>query len=71
MTREALSPSNVRRQGFFQPEAVTGLLDEHAAGRADNSRKIWALLTFSLWHDRYADGSLPAELDAEQLLAEA
>jgi asparagine synthase (glutamine-hydrolysing) len=71
MTREALSPSNVRRQGFFQPEAVTGLLDEHAAGRADNSRKIWALLTFSLWFDRYADGSVSADLAAEQLVAEA
>jgi asparagine synthase (glutamine-hydrolysing) len=69
--REALSAETVRRQGFFEPAAVTRLLDAHVAGTEDNSRKIWALLTFSLWHDRYAGGSLPAELEAERLVAEA
>jgi len=45
------------------------MLDEHVAGRADNSRKIWALLTFSLWFDRYADGT--AAIEPERLVAEA
>ncbi len=71
LTREALSPANLRRQGFFSPDAVGRLMDEHTAGRVDNSRKIWALLTFSLWHDRYADGSLAGELEPERLVAEA
>jgi asparagine synthase (glutamine-hydrolysing) len=71
MTREALAPSNLRRQGFFEADAVNRLLNDHAAGRADNSRKIWALLTFSLWFDRYAGGASSDELAAEQLLAEA
>jgi asparagine synthase (glutamine-hydrolysing) len=53
LTNELLSPANVKRQGFFQPAAVTRLLEAHRAGRADNSRKIWALLTFSLWFDQY------------------
>jgi len=52
--RDVLSPGNLRRQGFFRPEAVTTLLQDHVEGRGDNSRKIWALLTFSLWFDRYA-----------------
>ena len=54
---DVLSPENVRRQGFFRPEVVTQLLDAHADRRADNSRKIWALLTFSLWYDSYGAGS--------------
>jgi asparagine synthase (glutamine-hydrolysing) len=54
--REILSEQNVGRQGFFRPEAVAHLLSEHAAGRADQSRKIWALLAFSLWAERYAAG---------------
>jgi asparagine synthase (glutamine-hydrolysing) len=56
LTREVLSQENVRRQGFFRPEAVAGLISDHAAGRADQSRKIWALLVFSVWAERYAAG---------------
>jgi asparagine synthase (glutamine-hydrolysing) len=51
--REVLSAQNVRRQGFFDSEAVTRLVDDHVARRADHGRKIWALLAFSLWFDRY------------------
>jgi asparagine synthase (glutamine-hydrolysing) len=68
LAREVLSPAAVRRQGFFRPETVGRLIDDHAAGRADNSRKIWALLTFSLWYDRYAEG---AAIEPERLVAEA
>jgi asparagine synthase (glutamine-hydrolysing) len=52
--REALSPERIRGQGFFQPEAVTRLVDAHASGARDHSRRLWALLVFSLWPDRYA-----------------
>ena len=55
--REVLSPDSVRRQAFFRPEYVSGLLDAHIAGRRDHSRQIWALLVFSLWHTRYAEGA--------------
>jgi asparagine synthase (glutamine-hydrolysing) len=71
LTQEVLSPANIRRQGFFRPEVVGRLLESHRAGRVDNSRKIWALLTFSLWHERYAAGTAtslsaaPASLAAE------
>ena len=58
MAREALSGETVRRQGFFEPEAVARLLDAHVAGTADNSRKIWALLTFSP-NDRQTHRSRP------------
>ncbi len=55
--RDVLSPAGLERQGFFRAEAVAALVDDHVAGRADHSRRIWALLAFSLWFDRYADGS--------------
>jgi hypothetical protein len=45
---------------------VTRLLDEHTAMRADNSRKIWALLAFALWFDRYgAPTTSPARVARE------
>jgi asparagine synthase (glutamine-hydrolysing) len=64
LTDELLSAANVKRQGFFQPAAVTRILESHRAGRADNSRKIWALLTFSLWYDQYGRASRPSAADA-------
>jgi asparagine synthase (glutamine-hydrolysing) len=53
LARDVLSPANVTRQGFFEAEAVTRLLDEHSASRADHSRKIWVILCFAVWWDRY------------------
>jgi asparagine synthase (glutamine-hydrolysing) len=51
--RDVLSTDAVRRQGFFRPETVAALIDEHAARREDHSRQLWGLLAFTLWHDRY------------------
>jgi asparagine synthase (glutamine-hydrolysing) len=71
LTRDVLSPENVERQGFFRPDVVTRLVDDHSAATADNSRKIWALLTFSLWHDRYASGTVePPAATSAPLVAE-
>ena len=49
--RETLSAENLRRQGFFEPEPVARLLDEHVAGREDWSRQLWGLLAFTLWYE--------------------
>ena len=50
--RQVLSPERIRSQGFFEPGAVTELLDEHVARRQDHSRQLWGLISFSLWADR-------------------
>jgi len=54
LTREVLSPANLRSQEYFEPDAVGRLLDSHLSGRADEGKKIWALLNFCLWYDRFA-----------------
>ena len=54
--RETLSPDTLRRQGFLQPDAVTRLIDEHVARRADLSRQLWGLLAFTLWYERHVEG---------------
>ena len=28
-------------------------LDEHKAGKADNSRKIWTIYMFLVWHKQF------------------
>jgi len=60
MARSILSPDSLRRQGFFRPEPVNAMLDAHVAGTRDYNRQLWNLLVFSLWHDRYVNGSGPA-----------
>jgi asparagine synthase (glutamine-hydrolysing) len=54
--REILSPETIRRHGFLQPGAVTRVLDDHVAGRADLSRQLWGLLAFTLWHEHHVEG---------------
>jgi len=54
--RETLSESTLRRQGFFRPEAVKRVIDDHVAGREDLSRQVWGLLSFTLWYERHVEG---------------
>ncbi len=36
---------------FFNKDEIIKLLDQHAAGKKDNSRKIFTIFTFLTWHD--------------------
>ena len=38
---------------FFKPKKIIKLLDEHKAGKRDNSRKIWTIYTFLVWYQEY------------------
>jgi asparagine synthase (glutamine-hydrolysing) len=53
--RDTLSTDVLRRQGFFRPEAVHRLIDDHVAGHEDLSRQLWGLLAFTLWHERHVE----------------
>jgi asparagine synthase (glutamine-hydrolysing) len=57
--RGTLSPQRLRTQGFFQPEPVGRLLNEHVAGREDWSRQLWGLLAFTLWYERHVEQEPP------------
>jgi len=53
--RETLSAETVRRQGFFDPQAVERVIDRHVRGEEDLSRQLWGLLAFTLWHERHVE----------------
>lgn len=38
---------------YFHTESLVALLDDHRAGKADNSRKIWTVFMFLTWYDEY------------------
>lgn len=52
---EALSPTNIRSMGILNQAAVSEVLQQHFSGRAENSHKIWCLLTLALWWRRFID----------------
>jgi asparagine synthase (glutamine-hydrolysing) len=54
--RETLAADVLRRQGYFDPETVTRLLESHVGGREDVSRQLWGLLAFTLWHEHHVEG---------------
>jgi asparagine synthase (glutamine-hydrolysing) len=55
------SPTAVQR-GYFRPDAVRALVDEHLSRRADRTSHIWALLMLELWQRERtsADAVLPS-----------
>src|SRR6266581_3165377 len=67
--RETLSRATLDRQGFFRPEVVERLLDDHVAGREDRSRQLWGLLAFTLWHERHVERA-PQEASRPEVLVE-
>ncbi len=38
---------------YFKVEEIMKYLDEHKAGHADNSRKIWTIYMFLVWHSAF------------------
>lgn len=38
---------------FFNTEKLVKLLDEHRAGKKDNSRRVWTVYTFLVWYKEF------------------
>lgn len=53
MMMDLLSPGRLQRQGWFEPDYVQQLIAEHLAERANHSHRLWPLMVFQLWCDRY------------------
>lgn len=51
LSKQALS------RGFFRPEAIRQLLDQHANRQWDHSYRLWSLLVLELWQQTYFDSA--------------
>jgi asparagine synthase (glutamine-hydrolysing) len=49
-----LSPEALQR-GYFREQAVRTLVGEHMSGKRDHGHRLWALLTFEIWHRLFID----------------
>jgi asparagine synthase (glutamine-hydrolysing) len=59
---EVLLDPRATERGWFRPERVRKLIDDHHAGAVDNANKLWALIQLELWLQTYVDTKTPAPL---------
>ena len=52
--RVLLEPKTLQR-GYFKPEAVRALVDEHVRGRRNRSGMLWRMLVLELWHRNFME----------------
>lgn len=53
MMLDLLSPTRMRRDGFFNADFVQQLVNEHLQGVENHSHRLWALMVFCIWRDQY------------------
>jgi asparagine synthase (glutamine-hydrolysing) len=51
--RDELAPEKLRREGFFDPAFVGGLVGDHLSGRRDRRKALWTLFVFERWLARW------------------
>ena len=50
---DTLLSATAQQRGYFQPAFVRRILDEHLSGRRDHTLRLWQLVVFERWADRY------------------
>jgi asparagine synthase (glutamine-hydrolysing) len=58
-----LFESRTRERGYLNLKLVRCLMDEHLAGRRDQSLRLWALTMLELWCRRYLDEPVSVQLE--------
>ncbi|HKD38112.1 MAG TPA: asparagine synthase (glutamine-hydrolyzing), partial [Pirellulales bacterium] len=56
-TYETLLDPRALGRGYFRPEAVSRLIEEHQSGARNHSYQLWSLLVLELWHRQWMDSS--------------
>jgi asparagine synthase (glutamine-hydrolysing) len=59
-----LSPASIMKRGYFRPEAVQQLVNEHLRGWRDHSLILWALVVLEIWYQLYVDRVDPSPHEA-------
>jgi len=56
--RDVLLSRAARDRGYFDQRRVEELIDDHAAGRTDQDKRLWILFQLELWHLMFVDRTL-------------
>jgi asparagine synthase (glutamine-hydrolysing) len=55
MAYDTLLSSRALQRGYFQPQVVATMLDQHCTGQKDYAEDLWDLLVLELWHRTFVD----------------
>jgi asparagine synthase (glutamine-hydrolysing) len=55
--RDYLAPERLRRTGELAPDFVAARVREHLRGERDHGHRLWALLTWQVWRERWIERS--------------
>ena len=53
MMMDVLSPQRIKQEGYFCSEYIERLKNEHVNGIENHSHRLWALMIFEIWQDKY------------------
>jgi asparagine synthase (glutamine-hydrolysing) len=53
LLRDYLSPHRLKREGLFNAGFVEKKIDEHLNGQANHQYRLWSLLMWELWRERW------------------
>ncbi len=52
-----LSDSSLKR-GYFRPDAIRKIVEDHISGKKDYTFQLWAILMLELWHKKFMDSGI-------------
>lgn len=58
LTHDVLLGTAANQRGFFRPERVRQLVEQHERGEVNHCYRLWSLLILELWMQRWCDPSL-------------
>lgn len=56
LIHEFLSENAIKKRGYFNFNFVKHLVDNHLSGKQDNSKQLWTLICYEIWHRRFVGG---------------
>ena len=51
---QLIHPDRLKREGYLRPEPISELWHQHITGRYDHSSKLWTILMWQAWLERWS-----------------
>jgi asparagine synthase (glutamine-hydrolysing) len=52
--RDHLQGAGSKTRGYFDPQVLDRVMDDHIEGRQNHEKLLWSLLNLEIWHRQYA-----------------